>query len=242
MAAGERLVGYSDAHHDDHLIAKVGSAAQIGPTARRSDPEKAEGFEKIVLEVKGMTCSGCGNKVARMLESISGVSNVRVNFVMGNVNFNLDSSALSVEEVIKTAERASGFNFTWIMVDHQQIDLLMRAATAEVLINNMPLGMKLIERLEKHTYRVTCDPTVAGARSLLRSLNVRDNDLAPPRFDSSLTSGKKRLYEMLIHDISGCHLHHTSGRFCMGNHRGWRACAILHINCPRHPRSSLARS
>jgi Cd2+-exporting ATPase len=167
-------------------------------STRPDDVEKAAGLEKAVFTVQGMTCSGCGNKLKRTLSSIPGVSNIRVTFVMGTADFDLDNSMMRVEDVLLKAEKATGFKCARVKSDNQHFDLLMTSTAAKWYSSNLPLGVQLIERLDKRTVRVTYDPTVVGARSLLTEFGLQEDGVAPPRPDSSLTSGKKRLYEMLI--------------------------------------------
>lgn len=56
------------------------------------DVEKTTPLEHVSSVVQGMTCSGCASKFVRIVnDAFPAVSNCRVNFVMGNAEFDLDA-------------------------------------------------------------------------------------------------------------------------------------------------------
>lgn len=167
-------------------------------TTNPTDVEKTAAHEHVLFAVDGMTCSGCGNKLTRTLEAIPGVSNVRVSFVMGSADFDINPQTSKVEEVIRTAERETGFRCARTTSDDQFIDLLMTGESVKALSDIMPAGVKQIDVLDKLTARITYNPTVVGARSLILSLGDRTTGFAPPRADASAAGGRRRLRDMLI--------------------------------------------
>ncbi|KAK5562039.1 hypothetical protein LTR43_012366, partial [Exophiala xenobiotica] len=66
----------------------------------------------------------------------------------------------------------------------------MSAAAASKLQNNIPRGVEKCEKLSKTTYEISYDPCVIGARDMLAGIHAQ---LAPPRGDSYLDEGKRRL-------------------------------------------------
>lgn len=165
------------------------------------DLEKAEGLEHLALSVEGMTCSGCGNKMERTLKGIPGVSSVRVNFVMGNAECNYDGSTMSSDDIIRNVERATGFKCTLMASDDQALDVIASGGTAKALLDVAIPGVTQTAIINKKTVRVSYDPTIIGARVLLKKLEPISDGLAPPRDDPSISSGRKRLYDQLIKTV-----------------------------------------
>ncbi|KAI8219556.1 P-type cation-transporting ATPase [Colletotrichum sp. SAR 10_96] len=163
-----------------------------------ADVEKGAGLEHVALIVDGMTCSGCGNKLERTLKAAPGVSGVRVNFVMGNAEFDFDSSIGKAEDVIRSAERATGFHCTRMSSDDQALDILASGAAAKALADLAILGVSDVNIIDKKMVRVTYDPAVIGARTLFEKIGPLSNGLAPPRDDPSVASGRKRMYDQSI--------------------------------------------
>ncbi|KAK5143878.1 hypothetical protein LTR04_001741 [Oleoguttula sp. CCFEE 6159] len=80
----------------------------------------------------------------------------------------------------------------------QHIDLFMSTPSAKEISRNLPSGITEVDVLDKQTARITYDPTIIGARSLVDALHLFTTGLAPPRADSSVSGGRRRLYDMLI--------------------------------------------
>lgn len=174
------------------------------PTTRAGgdrDIEKAAGLEHLALSVEGMTCSGCGNKMERTLKGIPGVSGVRVNFVMGNAECSFDGTTTTADEIVRAAERATGFKCTTMASDDQTIDVLASGNAAKALTDLAIDGVTQAVILNKKAVRISYDPTVIGARTLLDKLGSQSGGLAPPRDDPSISSGRRRLYDQLIKTI-----------------------------------------
>ncbi|XP_044716437.1 e1-E2 ATPase domain-containing protein [Hirsutella rhossiliensis] len=177
-----------------HSSEKTAAVVKVGS----DDVEKAAGFEHVSLAVDGMTCSGCGNKMARTLKAINGVSSARVNFVMGCAEFCHDTSVASSDQVIRAAERATGFRCIKLSSDDQTIDLLAGGHSARTLADAAIPGVTQAAILSKNVVRVSYDPTVVGARTLMQRIGTLSGGLAPPCSDPSVSSGRKRLFYQLI--------------------------------------------
>ncbi|KAK4071344.1 hypothetical protein Purlil1_13432 [Purpureocillium lilacinum] len=162
------------------------------------DLERADGLEHVSLTVDGMTCSGCGNKMERTLKALPGVSSVRVNFVMGSAEFSLDTSVTTPDEVIRGTERATGFRCTKPSNDHQTVDFLASGGSAKVLADIAIPGVTQATILSKKVVRLTHDPAMIGARTLVERVGDLSSGLAPPRDDPNVSSGRKRLYDQLV--------------------------------------------
>ncbi|UNI22330.1 hypothetical protein JDV02_008228 [Purpureocillium takamizusanense] len=148
-----------------------------------------------------MTCSGCGNKMERTLKALPGVSLVRVNFVMGSAEFSLDASVTTPDEVIRATERATGFRCTRRSNDDQTVDLLASGGSAKVLADIAIPGVTQATMLNKNVVRLTYDPAMIGARTLVERVGDLVGGLAPPRDDPNVSSGRKRLYDQFVKTV-----------------------------------------
>lgn len=167
--------------------------------AESRDIEKLAAHEHVALSVTGMTCSGCGNKLAKFLQDTPGVFNVRVNFVMGSADFDLNNHATPAEEMLPKIQKATGFHCTRLTSDDQFIDLCMTKEAVGRISEKLPTGVTRVTMNDKQTARITYDPLIVGARSVLDSLGDETTGLAPPsNQDPSATAGKRRLYDMLL--------------------------------------------
>lgn len=156
------------------------------------DIEAAAGREHVVLNVSGMTCTGCSKKMMNVLAGVRGLSNAQVTFVSGSAEFDLDSSVCdNVEQVVLRIEKETGFRCLRIISGRQELSVLMTAATARQMHETAMLGLMSVTKGKKGLYTIAYDPTLVGARSLLPP----DATLAPPSDDASIAEGKRRLIE-----------------------------------------------
>ncbi|PFH61476.1 hypothetical protein XA68_17307 [Ophiocordyceps unilateralis] len=185
--------GSDDEHHREPVLDMCAAALKSG-----ADLEKAQGLEPITLSVDGMTCSGCGIKMERVLKAQAGVSSVRVNFVMGSAELSLDTSITSPDGLVRAAERGSGFRCTRLSSDDQAIDFLAAGPSAKALVNATIPGVRETTMVSSRVVRVTYDPAVIGARALMRQVGPFSSGLAPPVDDAGVSSGRRRLRDGLI--------------------------------------------
>ncbi|KAL2754412.1 hypothetical protein ACRALDRAFT_1049857 [Sodiomyces alcalophilus JCM 7366] len=168
-----------------------------------NDPENdAGGTEAVAVFVSGMTCSGCGDKMARALRSTPGVSQVRVNFVMSNADFSVDRTITKTDHVIRAVEGATGFRCTRIAGDGDHtLDVLASGAAAAKLLRDPPTVTTGVAVVTKRVVRLTYDPAVVGARQLFDSLDGLAGGLAPPSADPALARGRERLRDQTVKTI-----------------------------------------
>lgn len=198
---GRKTEPQHDHEKDDCCITTQIEIAPALKAVDERDLEKAAGLEHLVLHVEGMTCSGCGNKMEKTLKGLPGVSTVRVNFVMGSAECSYDSTVTSAEDIIRSSERGTGFKCTTLTSDDQTLDILASGSEAKALLDVSHDGITQAVILNKRTVRISYDPTIVGARTLLARISPLSGGLAPPQDDPSVSSGRKRLYDQLIKTI-----------------------------------------
>lgn len=162
---------------------------------RSLDLEKAAGPLHVLLNVAGMDCSGCANNLTRALSSVEGVGGVNAVFVNGTAEFDIDTKVVNVEDVIRRAQRATGYKLTPFSSDTQALDVVMSEAEAGKLQNSAPRGVVGCEKLAKTVYEISYDPCIIGVRDIMATI---DAQLAPPRGDSYLDAGIRKLIRVSI--------------------------------------------
>jgi Cu2+-exporting ATPase len=137
----------------------------------------------------------------KTLKGLPGVSGVRVNFVMVTAECSVDTAVTTPDEVVRNAERGTNFKCTKLASDDQSLDILASGTVAKLLTDLEIPGVSSATIVNKKTVRVSYDPTIIGARTLLERLPYGNGGLAPPRDDPSMSSGRKRLYDQLVKTI-----------------------------------------
>ncbi|KAJ4325907.1 hypothetical protein N0V84_003293 [Fusarium piperis] len=168
-----------------------------GTGVKTGDPEKVDGVETVNYLVSGMDCTTCADKLMRVFGSMTGVSQARVNFVMGNGEFNVDTSITNADEVIRFATTASGFTLSKVVGGNYFLDVLVSSAEGKKLVDEPPRGVTDVQVLDKSTVRLSYEPTVIGARDLFTSLEGQCQGLAQPRGDPQLENSRRRLWDQL---------------------------------------------
>lgn len=65
-------------------------------------------MQEIVLNIEGMKCEGCSNRLTNILENIDGVTSVNVSLEDKKVELEIDENEISIEE-IKDEINEAGF-------------------------------------------------------------------------------------------------------------------------------------
>ena len=197
--------GFSDRHNigkqccSNSMKAEFPTIAAISsPTSDQKaipDIEASARYEDVLVNVNGMTCTGCEKELSRVLGSIKGVSGVRVVFVTGRAEFKVDNALVESREAIAQAQKMSGFAMTRIRRESQSIDLLIPKATALSFSKQLPSAITDMDILDKSTTRIFYDPNQIGARAILELFNG-EAQLAPVNRHDELSREKKHLYEL----------------------------------------------
>ncbi|KAG8624142.1 hypothetical protein KVT40_009118 [Elsinoe batatas] len=178
-----------------HVASPSAQSSNDGARGRSkvNEIEVVAAREHVLLNISGMTCTGCARKVMNILNGVTGISSPKVTFVSGVAEFDIESTA-TLRGVIDELEKGTGFSCSRIVSKYQSIDLLSTNAISMVDKGNLPDGIESVEKLEKGLYRVNYDPVIIGARILLSSFP--SVILAPPSNDAMLREGKKHLINM----------------------------------------------
>ena len=155
------------------------------------DVEKAGSAEHVLLQVSGMTCTGCANTIQRALSAIDGTSNVRATFVTSTADFDLDTAVTTVHEAIASVHKATHFQFVRYDSDTQSLTVLLDAQAAIDFGVKLLRGVDTCEAVGKGGFRVTYDPCIVGARDVLAATG---GDLAPPEYYDRNSTDRRKLW------------------------------------------------
>jgi len=147
--------------------------------------------EHVVLDVQGLTCVGCENKLFRSLHDIPGVCNLRTSLVLSQAEFDLDEKAGPVA-VIRAVEKNTGFACQQLNNEGQEVDVVVDDVKAFVE-HKYPDGVTQMIATDKHIIRIKYDAKIIGARTLLEKSFNKPLTLADPRGSSELESGKRHV-------------------------------------------------
>lgn len=150
-------------------------------------------LEHVVLNVQGLTCVGCETKLFRSLHGIPGIHNLRTSLVLSQAEFDLDTKAGLVVEVIKSVEKTTGFTCQRLKNEGQEIDVIVDGDAKTFAERKYPDGVTQMVASDKQTVRITYDAKVVRARALLEKCFDSPLKLAAPRGSSELESGKKHV-------------------------------------------------
>ena len=153
-------------------------------------------LQHVILDVQGLTCTGCEMKLFRSLRSIPGIYHLQTSLVLSQAEFDLDKKAGSVDEVIKSVEKATGFACQRLNNEGQEIDVVVDSDAKAFAAQKYPHGVIQMTAIGKQAVRITYDGRIIGARALLRDCFDSSLKLAAPRRSSELESGKRHVRNM----------------------------------------------
>lgn len=154
------------------------------------------GSERVVLSISGMTCTGCETKLQQTLVKISAVNNLKTSLVMARIEFQLDLSLATPEDVIKHIERTTEFKCDRIATHGTTLDVIPVGGAREFIKQDMPPGVESLSLINEQTVRIAFDPDIVGARDLINQGFGTPLSLAPPQADPSLVAGSKHVRHM----------------------------------------------
>ncbi|KAI1214146.1 heavy metal translocatin [Annulohypoxylon truncatum] len=154
------------------------------------------GSENVVLGISGMTCTGCETKLRRTLSEVKALNNLKTSLVMARVQFQLDLSLATPEDVMKHIERTTEFKCERIVTHGSTLDVIPHGGAKEFVQQSLPLGVENMDIIDDQTVRITFDPEVIGAQDLINNGFGAPPSLAPPQVDPSLAAGSKHVRHM----------------------------------------------
>lgn len=131
----------------DQATQRLSDAEVVGPPS--GDAERTAAREHVVLNVTGMTCTGCSKKLSNVLCGIPGLSNIKVTFVLGTAAFELDPGIerISVEDIVPLIERKTGFKLSRVTSGYMHLDVLLEPSAVRHIEEDSPNGFVSVEKV-----------------------------------------------------------------------------------------------
>ncbi|KAL8741882.1 MAG: hypothetical protein Q9190_005561 [Brigantiaea leucoxantha] len=145
--------------------------------------------EHLVLNVQGMTCSGCERKLFQALHSFSSVSNIKTSIALAQAEFDSNGETNS-DDLIRTVEKSTGFACTKMKQSAEEMDMIVPDPQSLANEKSLPVGVEDIVVISKTTIRVSFMPKLVGARDLLSDPLFSLAKLAPPAPQPLVTSNR----------------------------------------------------
>ncbi|KAI0358286.1 heavy metal translocatin [Trametes cingulata] len=157
--------------------------------------------EHAILAIKGMTCTGCENKLRRTLAGIPAISNVKASLVLCRAEFDFDSGVADLASLVQLIQQRSGFSAEVVESGGSARELLLTVARPlheKFLSTPTPRGVEAVTLSDKDTIRVVYDPHIVGARKLLEEYKSFSPTLAPEPPNPSIAAGAKHIRSLAL--------------------------------------------
>lgn len=167
-------------------------------TVKEEKPVTELETNHVVLDVQGLTCTGCKADLSRALQKIPGVDNLRTSLMLARAEFDLHDPEVSLDELIKSVERSTGFTLSPRQADgdFKTLDLIVNDIHKNFMLKEKVNGVQDITKLDKRTIRISYDPNVIGARTLLIECLDQVIDLAPAHSKSTQEASRQHLHTL----------------------------------------------
>ncbi|KAI9340202.1 copper-translocating P-type ATPase [Zopfochytrium polystomum] len=163
-----------------------------------SDPDLEKGgvgYERAIISVTGMTCTGCEKDLEKALLSRPQVKNLQTSLFLSRAIFDVDPSVGSLDDVMKFLKKNPKFRCELVKRQAASVDVTVHDPAAFAK-GPFPRGVGDMTVLSKTTVSIAYDPEVIGARDLVERGWPTPLELAPPRGDPSLAAGAKHVREL----------------------------------------------
>lgn len=109
-------------------------------------------FERFILTVGGLKCGCCETGLSRALQHIPAVRHHQVNVVLARIEFDLNTSRMSISEVISQLRRDTGYTFKHYDQPEGQVLELLVSDPTEIYRAGKPFGVTLVDSTDKQTW------------------------------------------------------------------------------------------
>ncbi|KAH9849871.1 heavy metal translocatin [Lenzites betulinus] len=169
-------------------------------TIDMAEKSTGQSGEHAILAIKGMTCTGCENKLIRTLRGITTIRNIKTSLVLCRAEFDFDDSAADLAALVQLIVKRSGFSAE-VVKSGSVRDLLLavpRDLQEKLRAASLPDGVEAVTRSDKDTLVVYYDPHAIGARNVLEAYESFSPTLAPEPKDPSIAAGAKHIRTLLM--------------------------------------------
>ncbi|KAH8725170.1 E1-E2 ATPase-domain-containing protein [Phaeosphaeriaceae sp. PMI808] len=109
-------------------------------------------YERVVLLIDGLQSGCCDSSISRAVARIPSVQSHQVNVVLARLELLLDTTSLSVAEVIAKLSSQTGYNFEEHVVATGQVLDLLATDAKNIQYAGTPFGIKCVDSPEKQSW------------------------------------------------------------------------------------------
>lgn len=154
---------------------------------------RLSGKEHVILDISGMTCTGCETKVSRTLAKLPAITKLKNSLILSRAEFDLDVGTTSAVEVMRHLERTTEFKCKRVTNQGSSLDLICRGDPTNIVKGDWPDGVTELKMVDQKTIRVAFDAKIVGARDLVEKGWPNPMPLAPPCVDPTLEAGARHV-------------------------------------------------
>ncbi|KAI0346925.1 heavy metal translocatin [Trametopsis cervina] len=164
--------------------------------------EKCSDGARAVLSVKGMTCTGCENKLIKALRAQPAFINIKTSLVLSRAEFDYTCDVQDLPALVHILQKRTGFTIEQIASSSTARALELNTALGKkLLLADTPEGVLEVKKAGKDTVCVIYDPKRIGAREILDFYAPFTPTLASMPEDPALAAGRKHIRILLLRTI-----------------------------------------
>ncbi|CAI4286651.1 BBM_1a_G0004770.mRNA.1.CDS.1 [Saccharomyces cerevisiae] len=177
-----------------HSSSEISRIVSMEPIENHLNLEAGStGTEHIVLNVSGMTCTGCESKLKKSFGALKCVHGLKTSLILSQAEFNLDLAQGSVKDVIKHLSKTTEFKYEQISNHGSTIDVVVPYAAKDFINEEWPQGVTELKIVERNIIRIYFDPKVIGGRDLVNEGWSVPVSIAPFSCHPTIEVGRKHL-------------------------------------------------
>ena len=160
------------------------------------DLELGLAAKHILVDIEGMDCAGCERQVYKSLKALPELSNIRVNFLQAQAEFDmLPSKPIRFDNIAQVIEKMTGYTCSIASHSGAKLELTVEGKLDEFFQSavSYPKGVIDVSKISKKLIQVSYLPSIIGARDLLSHPAFQTTKLAPHLAPPAVASGRKML-------------------------------------------------
>ncbi|XPS91998.1 P-type Cu(2+) transporter [Ascochyta lentis] len=138
-------------HDHEPWLNKIDVDNDISDQVLDTDIERGPpNYQRFVLNIDGLKCGCCEGGITRAVHRIPAIRHHQVNIVMARLEFDLDTNRISIEEVRKRLNSATGYTFEQNSKPVGQVLEFLHTDTRDFHRAKRPNGITAIELPDPH--------------------------------------------------------------------------------------------
>lgn len=126
--------------------------------------------EQVTLQITGMTCAACANRIEKGLNKVDGVAQANVNFAMEQASVNFDPSQVSMAQLEQRIQDL-GYGTVKETIDFDIVGMTCAACATRIEKGlNKLNGVKASVNLALETAHVEYNPSIVSSADMMKKV------------------------------------------------------------------------